>query len=253
MKKIGFLLLATAFSVSMVEAKPSKSANQAKLTTAKDSVSYAMGMEFAKSVRENISHLPGGPFNETILFEAFSKVFTNDTTALAIKQDQTGDLIQNYLRAAQEIEVEKAKAKGKLFLEENKKNPNVKVTASGLQYEVIKEGNGIRPTANDKVKVNYKGTLVDGTEFDSSKEPVVFELGKVIPGWTEGLQLMRSGSKYKFYIPQELGYGARGAGTIPPYSVLIFEVELLDVARAQVAPASNGAKFQFPAYQRIER
>ena len=252
MKKIGFLLLATAFSVSMVEAKPSKSANQAKLTTAKDSVSYAMGMEFAKSVRENISHLPGGPFNETILFEAFSKVFTNDTTALAIKQGQTGDLIQNYLRAAQEIEVEKAKAKGKLFLEENKKNPNVKVTASGLQYEVIKEGNGIRPTANDKVKVNYKGTLVDGTEFDGSKD-VVFELGKVIPGWTEGLQLMRSGSKYKFYIPQELGYGARGAGTIPPYSVLIFEVELLDVARAQVAPASNGAKFQFPAYQRIER
>ena len=244
--------MATAFSVSMVEAKPSKSANQAKLTTAKDSVSYAMGMEFAKSVRENISHLPGGPFNETILFEAFSKVFTNDTTALAIKQGQTGDLIQNYLRAAQEIEVEKAKAKGKLFLDENKKNPNVKVTASGLQYEVIKEGNGIRPTANDKVKVNYKGTLVDGTEFDGSKD-VVFELGKVIPGWTEGLQLMRSGSKYKFYIPQELGYGARGAGTIPPYSVLIFEVELLDVARAQVAPASNGAKFQFPAYQRIER
>ncbi|MCQ2208662.1 MAG: FKBP-type peptidyl-prolyl cis-trans isomerase [Paludibacteraceae bacterium] len=254
MKKIGFFFLAAALSISSVEAKSKSASKTASLATANDSVSYAIGIEFAKSVHDNLAHLPGGPFNEALLLEAFCKSFNNDTTSLLLKGDKTGDIIQTYLKNAQEVEAEKAKAKGKLFLEENKKNPNVKVTPSGLQYEVLKEGNGIKPAPEDKVKVNYKGTLVDGTVFDSSKEPVAFELNKVIPGWTEGLQLMKVGSKYKFYIPQELGYGARPAGSIPPYSVLIFEVELLDVAKAQVqAPASNGAKFQFPTYQRIEK
>ena len=129
---------------------------------------------------------------------------------------------------------------------------NVKVTASGLQYKVIKEGTGIKPSVTDKVKVHYRGTLLDGTVFDSSYDrgqPIEFDLNKVIKGWTEGLQLMTIGSKYILYIPYDLAYGARGNGSIKPYSTLIFEVELLDVAK----PAVNtiqGSKFQFPEYQR---
>ena len=133
----------------------------------------------------------------------------------------------------QEAEGEKNKAGNVKFLEENKSKEGVKVTASGLQYIVLKEGTGAKPTAESQVKVHYHGTLIDGTVFDSSVdrgEPAEFGVNQVIPGWTEGLQLMSVGSKYKFFIPQELGYGARQAGEkIKPYSTLIFEVELLEV------------------------
>lgn len=119
------------------------------------------------------------------------------------------------------------------FLKENSKRAGVKVTESGLQYEVITEGTGPKPAETDKVKVHYTGTLVDGTKFDSSLdrgEPIEFPLNGVIRGWTEGLQLMPIGSKYKLYIPYDLGYGTRGAGQdIPPFAALIFEVELLDI------------------------
>ena len=125
------------------------------------------------------------------------------------------------------------KEKGKQFLENNKKNPDVKVTASGLQYKVIKASNGVSPNANDNVKVHYHGTLIDGTVFDSSVErgePITFGLSQVIKGWTEGLQLMKTGEKFIFYIPSELGYGDRAAGPkIPAGSTLIFEVELFEV------------------------
>ena len=126
-----------------------------------------------------------------------------------------------------------AKEAGELFLAENAKRPQVKTTSSGLQYEVIEGTIGQKPKATDKVKVHYEGTLVDGTVFDSSYrrgEPISFGLQQVIAGWTEGLQLMSIGSKYKLYIPYQLGYGERGAGaSIPPYSALIFTVELLGI------------------------
>lgn len=124
------------------------------------------------------------------------------------------------------------KAEGEKFLEENKLREGVITTESGLQYEVLKMGKGAKPAATDKVTVHYHGTLIDGTVFDSSVnrgEPATFGLNQVIKGWTEGVQLMPVGSKFKFYIPQELGYGAQNAGSIPPYSTLIFEVELLSI------------------------
>lgn len=125
-------------------------------------------------------------------------------------------------------------AAGKKFLEENALNKSVYTTKSGLQYKVIQKGNGRKPKATDKVKVHYSGTLIDGTKFDSSydrNQPAEFPLNAVIPGWTEGLQLMDVGSKYILYIPYNLGYGEQPAGSIPPGSTLIFEVELLDIVK----------------------
>lgn len=121
---------------------------------------------------------------------------------------------------------------GEKFLEENKAKEGVQVTPSGLQYKVLKQGNGAIPTAEQKVKVNYRGTLIDGTEFDSSykrNEPTTFAANQVIPGWTEALTMMPVGSKWELYIPQELAYGSRNQGKIKPFSALIFEVELVEI------------------------
>jgi len=129
-----------------------------------------------------------------------------------------------------------ALAAGNKFLSDNSKKPGIKTTASGLQYEVLREGSGPHPLATDQVTVNYRGTLINGTEFDSSyarHQPATFPLNGVIPGWTEGLQLMTPGSKYRFYIPSQLGYGAQGAGgSIGPNEALIFDVELLSINKA---------------------
>lgn len=137
-----------------------------------------------------------------------------------------------------------AQEAGEKFLADNGKRDGVKTTASGLQYEVESEGKGENPKASDKVTVHYTGTLIDGTKFDSSRDrgqPVSFPLGNVIPGWTEGLQLMKPGAKYKLYIPAALGYGERGAGAkIGPNETLIFEVELISVEK-QAAPAAPKA------------
>ena len=136
--------------------------------------------------------------------------------------------------AIDNIKYGETKAQGEEFLAANKLREGVITTESGLQYEVIKLGKGPKPTADSKVKVHYHGTLIDGTVFDSSVdrgEPIEFNLNQVIKGWTEGVQLMPVGSKYKFYIPQVLGYGSRAAGQIPPYSTLIFEVELLGIVK----------------------
>jgi len=129
-----------------------------------------------------------------------------------------------------------AKAAGDAFLAENAKKEGVTVTESGLQYEVVQAAEGAKPAATDTVKVHYTGKLTDGTVFDSSVErgePIEFPLNRVIPGWTEGVQLMSVGSKFRFTIPAELAYGDRDMGTIPPNSVLVFDVELLDVVKAE--------------------
>lgn len=142
-------------------------------------------------------------------------------------------LINDYLTALSEKAAEAAKAEGIKFLAENKLKEGVKETASGLQYIVEKEGTGMRPTAKDEVTVHYTGKLTDGTVFDSSVqrgEPATFPLNRVIPGWTEGVQLMKEGAKYVFFIPSDLAYGPNGVpNAIPPHATLIFEVELIKV------------------------
>jgi FKBP-type peptidyl-prolyl cis-trans isomerase len=146
-------------------------------------------------------------------------------------EDEAMQLIQTAYTTMIEKRGSESMQKGIDFLVENGKKTGIITTSSGMQYEVITEGNGTKPSASDVVKVHYEGRLIDGTVFDSSYEraPLEFPLDRVIAGWTEGLQLMSVGSKYKLYIPSELGYGAGGAGPIPPNSVLIFEVELLDI------------------------
>ncbi len=145
----------------------------------------------------------------------------------------------------QQEAAENNKKKSAEFLEKNKSAAGFKVTASGLQYSVITEGNGATPKKEDTVKCHYTGTLIDGTKFDSSLDrgtPAEFPVAGVIPGWTEALQMMKVGSKYKLVIPPELAYGAQGRPGIPANSVLIFEVELLEIVKAAAAPAAKPAK-----------
>lgn len=131
------------------------------------------------------------------------------------------------------VEAEQAKQQGVAFLAENVSKPGVVKTASGLQYEILQEGQGAMPAATSQVTVNYRGSLIDGTEFDSG-EAVSFPLDRVIPGWTEGLQLMKEGAKYRFFIPADLAYGERGAGgSIPPNAALIFDVELVKAGQSR--------------------
>jgi FKBP-type peptidyl-prolyl cis-trans isomerase FklB len=149
------------------------------------------------------------------------------------EMQETFQIIQQWVQEFQNKGANMEKERGQSFLEENKKNEDVQVTPSGLQYKVITMGRGVKPAATDKVRVHYHGTTIDGIVFDSSVErgePTTFGLNQVIPGWTEGLQLMPEGSKFIFYIPSELAYGDRGAGDdIKPGATLIFEVELLKV------------------------
>ena len=191
----------------------------------------ALGEQVGKTIKEQEANgLIGEPSLVTD-FELIKQGFINGLYEYHEMWDPflAGQYIQNTLGT---IQFKENKAKGEQFLAENKLKNGVKVTESGLQYEVVKMGKGKKPTAESTVKVHYEGKLIDGTVFDSSierGEPIEFPLNGVIKGWTEGLQLMPVGSKFRFYIPQELGYGAQSAGTIPPYSTLIFDVELLDI------------------------
>lgn len=241
-----FLLIGTFFSV---QAAPKS--GKSVLKTPLDSVSYALGMQVGNDLKKNLETVPGGPLQMELFIEAMTKELNLDTANLLLDRSKIMGIIQVYMLKAEEERTKKADLENNRFLENNKKNKNVITTASGLQYEVLKQGTGAKPKATDKVKVHYHGTLTDGTVFDSSvdrKTPIEFELDKVIPGWTEGVQLMSIGSKYKFFIPPALGYGPRSVGNIKPNSILIFEVELLDIGTAQTQ--QNEAKFQFEPYQK---
>jgi len=242
MKLIKFLTVLTVVTV-MTSCNGQKQAKKS-LDNEIDSVSYALGVDMAIKLKQNFSEAEKDLFVQGYRDGA-------DSTALLIdgtKIDQIlGAFFQKRNAAMQEKKQAEAqkkveaqfgdiKAAGLKFLEENKAKEGVKVTASGLQYVVIKQGSGEKPVATSKVKVHYHGTSIDGKVFDSSvdrKQPAEFLANQVIKGWTEGLQLMNVGSKYKFFVPQELAYGAfpRQGGPIKPFEVLVFEVELLEIVK----------------------
>lgn len=192
-----------------------------------EKVSYALGLSLGNNLSE--SGLTALDYDK--LAQGIKDVLEHNQPEISLQEAQT--ILQKFFQELQAKANEKNIEAGKKFLAENAQRPEVKTTASGLQYEIIREGNGKKPTAADTVKVHYEGTLLDGTVFDSSirrGEPATFGVTQVIAGWVEALQLMTVGSKWKLFIPSELAYGARGAGqAIAPHSTLIFEVELLDI------------------------
>jgi FKBP-type peptidyl-prolyl cis-trans isomerase FklB len=207
------------------------------LTTQKEKLSYAIGIDMGTSLKKNDIDV-----DPAILFRGIKDALSGG------KQLMTEQELKDTIQAAQKelmakqlekrkVEAEKNKKEGEAFLEANKKKKGVKILPDGLQYKVITEGKGQMPKATDTVTVNYKGTLIDGTEFDSSykrKEPATFPVTGVIKGWTEALQMMRVGSKWELFVPADLAYGERGTmgGPIGPNAVLIFEVELLSIKPA---------------------
>jgi FKBP-type peptidyl-prolyl cis-trans isomerase FklB len=215
------LALATLISCSQTETKEAKSM---ELKTENDSLSYALGLDIAN----NLKQAKLDSINVEIMADAMAAVFTGGETKM--DPQSAGATIQAFMQKEAKKASAGVIAEGEKFLEENSKKEGVITTASGLQYKVIEEGKGEMPTLESKVKVYYKGTLINGQVFDSNegKDPIEFGVTQVIAGWTEGLQLMKAGSKYEFYIPYNLAYGERGAGQmIGPYSTLIFEVELI--------------------------
>lgn len=189
--------------------------------------SYGLGVIMGS----NLKNQGGDSLDIEVLSQGLKDFYEKKT--LKISQEECMPIVQEYMQSAASNKNESMKKENLAFLERNKTAEGVKVTASGLQYKVIKSGTGKSPSATDNVTVHYIGKTIDGVEFDSSVkrgQPATFGLNQVIRGWTEGLQLMKEGDKFMFYIPQELGYGERGAGgQIPPFATLIFEVELIKV------------------------
>ena len=233
MKKIS-VLVATAI-VAMGITSCGDSHKSASLKTAADSVSYAIGISTGAGYKENLKTLPGDPANVDDLIAGFIQAIKGDSSAMKMTPQAAQDYVQTYFMEASARDAKKTKEEGEKFLAENKSKKDVFTTESGLQYQVVTEGTGDKPTATDKVKVHYTGTLLDGTKFDSSVdrgEPMEFPVNGVIKGWTEVLQLMPVGSKYIVWIPSDLAYGERGAGQdIKPNSTLKFEIELLEIVK----------------------
>jgi FKBP-type peptidyl-prolyl cis-trans isomerase FkpA len=206
------------------------------LPTEKDQVSYMIGMAMGKQLELAKDEIDIDVLTKAIRTSlAGQKLLLTDQQAAQIAQDFSQKMQAKQI-AKMMADAKTNQAAGEAFLAKNAKAPGVHTTASGLQYQVITEGKGPKPKLTDTVSVNYKGTLLDGKTFDSSYdrgEPASFPLGQVVPGWQEGIALMPVGSKYKFWIPASLGYGDKGTpgGPIPPNATLVFEVELLDIAK----------------------
>ena len=236
MKKSVLVIIASALIFTSCKNGEDAKVN---LTNFNDSLSYAIGQDIANNFKQN--QLDSLDIN--ILSKAMKDFFAEDSTVMS-KEEATQVLSTFTMKMRAEAEAKQLEQNkvqfqteletGKKYLAENAQKDGVVTTESGLQYKVIKEGKGAKPTVSDKVKVHYEGTLIDGTKFDSSydrKEPAEFGVTQVIRGWTEALQLMKEGSIYELCIPYELAYGERGSGSIKPYSTLNFKVELLSIVK----------------------
>lgn len=218
------------FTIGCENESKSKPKSISTLSTFKDSTSYALGADLGSNLKQQAVEID---------YDVFMAGLTDammDGDLVKLNQKQRREVmasLQKSIREQAKKEGEVNLKKADEFLDKNKaENPDVKETPTGLQYRVLREGDGDSPVAEDKVKVHYSGRLIDGTEFDSSYkrgDPTEFGLNQVIKGWTEGLQLMKVGAKYEFFIHPNIAYGARPRPTIPANSVLIFEVELLDI------------------------
>lgn len=236
--KIKGLFILAGIIVIMVGSCAKSSIKNAKMNSNEDSLSYAFGIVNYNALKADSLILNPAIVAKAMLDGKEGKAVMTDESARSFIMAFINN--RETAKAAKQAELNKVTYKDYIsanesFLAENKKKPGVSETVSGLQYEVIKMGTGPTPTAESTVKVHYVGTLIDGTEFDSSvkrNEPATFPVSGVIPGWTEALQLMPVGSKFKLFIPQSIAYGAAGAGEIiKPYSTLIFEVELLEIVK----------------------
>ena len=222
-------LMLPAVVVAMMAAScnaQDKKKSDASMKNEKDSISYGLGV----SIGNNFKTSNLDSIDVDLLAKGMKDVFAGKP---AITQEEADKSINAFMMKREKVKGEENIAKGNAFLEANKKKTGVTTTPSGLQYSVIKEGTGAKPTLNDKITAHYHGTLIDGTVFDSSVDrgqPASFPVSGVIPGWTEALQMMSVGSKWKLVIPSNLAYGERGAGgKIAPNSVLVFEVELISI------------------------
>ncbi|BAU72528.1 FKBP-type peptidyl-prolyl cis-trans isomerase [Metapseudomonas furukawaii] len=203
--------------------------SQLDLSTDETRVSYGIGRQLGDQIRDNPP--PGVSLDAVLagLSDAFNGVESRvDGAALSA----SFRVIRERMQAEAQVRAEAAAGAGRAYLEENAKRDGVTVLASGLQYEVLVAGEGAKPSAEDTVRTHYHGTLIDGTVFDSSYDrgqPAEFPVGGVIAGWVEALQLMNAGSKWRLHVPSELAYGGQAVGSIPPHSVLVFDVELLEI------------------------
>ncbi|KJY95979.1 MULTISPECIES: FKBP-type peptidyl-prolyl cis-trans isomerase [Pseudoalteromonas] len=221
---------------------------EVKLETEAQQQSYGIGASVGNFLNKDLADKKelGIELDQELMLRGFKDALAGDAKIEEEKIREVLTALDESVRAKQQEQAKAAAqenlAEGEKYLAENAKKEGVEVTESGLQYEVLEQGDGEKPAETDTVKVHYKGTLLDGTEFDSSysrNEPTTFPLNRVIPGWTEGLQLMPVGAKYKFTIPSELAYGERDLGKIPANSTLVFEVELLEIVKPKEEAAAE--------------
>ncbi|AOT06509.1 FKBP-type peptidyl-prolyl cis-trans isomerase [Pseudoalteromonas luteoviolacea] len=243
------LIAASVLALTACNQKAQETAKveEVKLETEVQQQAYGIGASVGNFLQKDLADKQGLgiELDQELLMRGFKDALAGNSKLDDEKIREVLTALDTSVREKQtakaEADAKENKEKGAKYLAENAKKEGVTVTESGLQYEVISTGEGKKPVATDVVKVHYKGTLLDGSEFDSSysrNQPATFPLNQVIAGWTEGLQLMTVGSKYKFTIPAELGYGERNLGKIPANSTLVFEVELLEIQEDQEKPAA---------------
>ncbi|WP_372858679.1 FKBP-type peptidyl-prolyl cis-trans isomerase [Pseudoalteromonas sp.] len=242
------LIAASVLALTACNQEAKKEQADVKLDTVAQQQAYGIGASVGNFLNKDLADKKeiGIELDQALLMRGFEDALAGNAKIDEEKIREVLTALDESVRTKQEekakVESEKSKVEGEKYLADNANKEGVMVTESGLQYEVMSEGEGAKPVATDVVKVHYKGTLLDGTEFDSSysrNEPTTFPLNRVIPGWTEGLQLMPVGSKYKFTIPSDLAYGDRDLGKIPANSTLIFEVELLEIQNDAEAAAAE--------------